>query len=501
MPSYTIRPDSSSAADFTSTPAGSAAWTILDQTTVGTASFIQRTSSNQTKFAVVGFENPAIGTAEQVLDVSLYAGLTTPKDGNMTVAVGFEQSTNLYRWGNEVQFLGARAVGSYQGPVATVAPGGKAWTLAQVNGLVARLTDAAKKSGQRGRFFNLYAVVRTATQGTATISAPTGTVTATSRPTVSWSWSEADGANQGFYEVRVYTAAQVATLGFSTQDTAGFPPVWSSGEVASTGTTARVGVSLPNGDYYVYVRAARNVANNPFWSAFDFEPFTMGMTLPDTPTVSATHSTTFGRVTVNAAVAALGTAFSSRTVEFQRLDGATWTVLDDGVAIGTAAGTASFVDYFAPRGGTVQYRARQTALLSDETIISSFGSASVNVVNDGTWWLKPVDTLGNSLGSVNVAPGYEVSFAEQATVYSPIGRAENVVVSAGLTGRSGSFDITTVGTAEWASVEAVLEEVGNVYVEAPDNEAWTVRFGGRSWQTVGLVSNPIRRVSVDWVEV
>jgi hypothetical protein len=244
------------------------------------------------------------------------------------------------------------------------------------------------------------------------------------------------------------------------------------------------------------------VANSPFWSPWDNEPFTMGMTLPDTPTVAATHSTTFGRVTVDAALTGLGTAYSSRTVEFQRsLDEATWVDLTDPVAFGTAAGTASFVDYFAPRGGTAYYRARQVAVLSDETIVSAFGSASVNVVNDGTWWLKPVDTLGNSVGGVKVGPGYEVGFAEQATVFSPIGRGENVVVSAGLTGRSGSFQITTVGTAEWSQVEQVLEEVGDVYVEAPDDEAWTVRFGSRSWQTAGLSSNPVRQVSVDWVEV
>jgi hypothetical protein len=76
-----------------------------------------------------------------------------------------------------------------------------------------------------------------------------------------------------------------------------------------------------------------------------------------------------------------------------------------------------------------------------------------------------------------------------------------VVISAGLTGRSGQFRITTVGETEWDALEKVLEEVGPVFVEAPTGENLTVRFGSRQWQTGGLSTNAVRQVTVDWVGI
>lgn len=503
MAIITLRPDGAEAQAYTPTPSTATVTQILAGTAVDDSRFIQRSDPKRTGSAIISFGSATINADQQVVRVQLRVRASTPnRNGNMGFAVGYQVGTGRSDFNKAYEFKGLNTVGEQECGWQTTAPGGVAWSSAVIDKLQMEIKDSATKSNNRGKVFLVYADVDVATQGTANITAPTLTVSDTARPTITWTWNENDGAAQSYYEARIYASSVVSSTGFTTLDTEAFPPVWESGIEASSILQARVGESLENDNYYAYVRAARSIANNPFWSPWDSQSFTVANTLPGTPTVTATHSTATGSVTVASALDALGTAYSSRTVEVQRsTDGSAWTVLEGDLAFGSAAGTASYVDYFAPRGGTAYYRTRQEAVVGDEVIVSAWGSATVDVVNDGKWWLKPVNSIANSIGSVNVTPGYEVSFEEQSEVYSPIGRAENVVVSAGLTGRSGGFDITTVGASEWENLEAVLEEVGPVYVEAPDGEAWNVRFLSRSWQTSGSVDNAVRSVTVDWVEV
>jgi hypothetical protein len=504
MPIVTLRPNAASAAAFTATPAGTAVVDILAGTAVDDTRYITRTDGKRAGSATISFGTTTVASNQRVRGVRVRFRMFAPDNRSLaTYAIGFQKAVGLSVWNTAAKIEGKTAAREISGSYFPVNGEQQVWSQSDIDSLQALITDLGTKANRRVRTYLLYADVDIATQGTATVSAPTGTITDSPRPTLTWSFVEADGTDQSYYEARIYTSATVGASGFTPDDTDSFPPVFASGEVASSVRTVRSDVSLENGDYYAYVRAGIDIALNPFWSPWATSAFTLTVPdLPATPTVTATQSLNDGYVSAEAAYGAIGTADSSRTFQFQRsLDGTAWSSIGDEQSAGTAAGTATFLDYFAPRGGTAYYRARQLAVRGDDTLISTWGSATVSVVNDNRWWFKPVNTLGNTVGGVKVTGGYQASFAEQATVYQPIGRDENVVVSAGVTGQQGSFTITTVGDSEWTAVLDAVSESGEVYVESPDGESWRVWFTDRSWSTDGLSSNPVRTVNVGWVVV
>jgi len=500
MAVVTVRPNGSDAAAFTVTGAASAHAALSDNSD---SSFIRRTSGSVRASAVIDFGTTTIASGSIVSRVRLRARARTPdRKSNVEFALGVRRANNQQRYGPALALTGKRGLATYEGPWQSTAPAGGIWTQPEINEVLVRITDLCAKSGQRAFAYELYVDVDVIAQPTVTVTAPSGQVTNTSRPNVQWSFSDAENQPQAAFEVRVYTLAETNRTGFTLDDRTEYPPVWETGQVAGQANLARVGVILDNDDYVAYVRAARSVGAALFFSAWQTSAFEIDLTRPDAPTLTGTHDPAEGVVELEAVFTALGTAFGSRNWEFQRsVDGLEWYSTVDGLAIGTAAGTAVYEDYFAPRGGTAFYRARQIALLADEPIPSPYGTATVVVPTDGLWWFKPLENDSLTVGGVKVAGGFSESFDEQQAVFRPVGREGAVVVSAGLNSREGSFTITTVGRDEWLALRRVLRQTGPVYVEFPDGTFATVRWLDRDLSTSGRLGTEIRQVRVNWVEV
>lgn len=126
---------------------------------------------------------------------------------------------------------------------------------------------------------------------TVTITGPPATVTSTTRPTVSWTFSDPEGDPQQTYQVIVYTLAQ-ATIGGFTIGTS--PSTWDSGEVTSTSArNVQVGTVLSNTvTYRAYVRI--KTANQ--YSGWVNSTFTISISPPAVPLLTASADPANGRI-------------------------------------------------------------------------------------------------------------------------------------------------------------------------------------------------------------
>lgn len=176
----------------------------------------------------------------------------------------------------------------------TTRPGGGAWTQADIDGLVmgyhASVTSAPSTSGAftvADMWFVVDYTVHTAP--TATVTAPTGTVLPP-QPTVTWTYSDAEGDPQNAYQVRIFSAAQYGIGGFDPQTS---PNTWDSGVVGGAGTSQVIGTPLVQGTYRAYVKVSDAINGFGVWSFSQFdEVFNGTVIMPGTGDLSASGVTT-----------------------------------------------------------------------------------------------------------------------------------------------------------------------------------------------------------------
>lgn len=159
-------------------------------------------------------------------------------------------------------------------------------------------------------------------QPVTVVSAPSGTVTTSNKPLVSWSNTlDADGGAQARYEVKVFSAAQYGAGGFD-PDTS--TATASSGVVSSAAGSWQMTTVLPDDDYRAYVRVAQSVNGSLHWSDWEYEAFEIDVDVPDPPSLVVIAHDEHGCIELD--IAADGGAATTDAFELQRsLDGGlTW---------------------------------------------------------------------------------------------------------------------------------------------------------------------------------
>jgi hypothetical protein len=340
--------------------------------------------------------------------------------------------------------------------------------------------------------------------GTHTVFSTT-VVSTTSSPTIEWTYTDSDGDQQDYYQIKFFTAAQFGAVGFNPTTSI---PVYDSGEIASgdfsTGITD--GTLLVDGVYRVYLRAGKVIAGNILYSQWDFNTYTQDVITPTIPTLSATYNSSLNYVSVSAvgaSVVALG--FDSQYFHIERSDdGAnTWVdVRGADALVPDGTFTVSTIDHEAPRGQSVVYRVSAVGVLGENLSTSNYSSnLTVVISNDATWWFKAVNDSVLNIGGVRVANGIQEGFTESVAVFRPLGRTTPVVVGGYVYGNDGQYTITTINDSEFNSLETILRYQGKLLVQDPYGTQKYVRLISRSWQLGGTSGRRIRRVSVDYVEI
>jgi hypothetical protein len=142
-------------------------------------------------------------------------------------------------------------------PTQMTDPAGNPWSLASfTNFSVAVGRDDL--GGNASRISELYLNVTYSVQSTVSVTAPTGTVTTTCRPTVTWVYSNTQSDAQQAFQVAIYSAAQVAALGFV--PFVSTPTDSTQGYIFSEVQQWTADVDLTNGSWSAYVQVQQSWA-------------------------------------------------------------------------------------------------------------------------------------------------------------------------------------------------------------------------------------------------
>lgn len=128
------------------------------------------------------------------------------------------------------------------------------------------------------RIYQLFCEIKYRVRPTVSVDSPTGTVL-TPSPTISWTYTQADGDPQALARYKIFTADQVSQVSFNPDKTT---PVYQN-----TVTGANKSIILPTSinpnQYYVYIQAESSFKAKSLWAG---RPFTVSGSAPGLPGVA-----------------------------------------------------------------------------------------------------------------------------------------------------------------------------------------------------------------------
>lgn len=504
-----VRPDAVTSGDgnFTPTGTGSNQTAVADNTDT---TYVRKDNAvSGTASIIYGLGSTSLSSGQRIRQVRLRARIDTPNsDARCNIYLGTRvDNQNYFASPIRIASTNYSSVTELVSPYLTSAPDGESWDQNRLDALRVQVTEY-KNDTDRTKVYALYADVDVATRPSLTVSSPTGTITLPENLEVSWSYTDTDGDAQRYYQVRIIASS---VYGAGSFDAATSEAVWDSGEVISPDTTAAVGSYIADGTYRAYVRVAKSINGLPFWSLWGYSTFTADLGPMAAPVLTGTFSTASNSVSLALDGSnPVSDGFTNAAFQVQRSSdaGLTWTDVRDGEAIPQDASyNGALVDYEAPRGNTVRYRARQIGYLGsilDSASVAGPWSTALNlsITNDGKWWIKSLNDPASNLGGVRViGPSLDFVQEESLGVFRPLGRTRPIVISGYLYGQDSQVEIVTEGASEWSSVHALAQRQDTLLIQDPFGEQRYIRVTGRSHRLEGHASNPRRYLTLSYVEV
>ncbi len=295
---------------------------------------------------------------------------------------------------------------------STSGPGGNPWYVTNpTTGLPGNLTGFTFDIGRGDASITssllvseVYLDITYQRLSTVTVTGPTGTVTST-RPTVSWTYSSPDSQPQQAYQVVVYTAAQVASTGFTPFVTT---PLQTSGVILAEDLQWTLTSDITDGSYSAYVRATSQWAGvGSFTTPIASTTWTRAATPASPPPAAVLNSAVFdsanNRVGLTFTPGAPSPATTAFTVQASRDGGATWLLPDGSPSIPSltyvaANGLLSVTGYdeVAPINVTSQYR---VIAYSGSPLVAATQPSNIltaTPVGDQHWLKSPSNPLLNT---------------------------------------------------------------------------------------------------------
>lgn len=453
--------------------------------------------------ALLDFGTTTITSSQRVKRVRVRAKVSTPTAaGRINVYLGSRADNQNY-FHSALAIRGLNSITTFTGPYQTSAPNGEDWSQTTIDGLRVKVTEY-NDTGVLGSIYELYVDVDIAAKPTVTVSAPTGTITTSAAPDVTWAYADTDNETQAYYQIKVFSAAQYGAVGFNASTSTA---TYDSGEVASSDQTAVIGDLLLNGTYRAYVRVAKSVNGAPFFSDYAFSQFTLNNTVPSVPTLSASWSSSLGKATLTVTGQAVTGGLVSQYFDIHRSDdaGTLYNEIRNGDNVTPNAsfiGTAE--DYEAPRGGVSYYRARAIGVdASSNEFPSAFSTVQqVLITNDETWWFKAIENPDINLGSVRVLAELDTNIEEPNTIFRPLGATRPIVVAGPLQGEDGIYSIKTITEEEWDDFYPMLNYQGTILVQDPLENQKYIRIVSRTFSAESKQDGTIfRDIELAYVEV
>lgn len=341
--------------------------------------------------------------------------------------------------------------------------------------------------------------------GTVVVTGPTGTLTNTSQPTVTWTWSDPEGDGQERYQVVVTNTANTFTF-------------WDSTEVLSSATSRQIGIALANGTYRTYVRAA-DVGSSGRYSSWAYSDFTLAVSAPPVPNPIPNWSVNLVSIAIIRG-ASVTPASEFYIVQYRDADSSTWYPVRGAnpVLNPTNASSLTIIDYESRPGVRRLYRAAAGRTVSGQPFLSAWGSNEFASYVDPpvlpTWTLRDLSivsaTESNPAGAAILIDYQDATLVtsrpENQTVFRPLGRTRAVVQSGVITGEEGQLTLSFRNHADFAAFETMRASQKTLWLTTPytgvslyirlgATRAAQLLLGGQSRQS------PKRIVSVGFVEV
>jgi len=471
------------------------------------ATFIQKLSTVVGPAdTILDFAAPTLSASERVKQVRLRARVSTPNDtGRLNIYLGALIDRKNYFYSGLAIRGSNTSPTTFTGPYFTSAPDGSEWTQTNINNLRVKCTEY-KDSGDRGKFYELFVDVDIVTKpSVGVVSAPVGGVSTTT-PDITWTYVDTvDNSTQDYAEIKVFDSGQYNAAGFNIATTT-TTPIWTSGQVATTELTSVVGALLTPATYRCFVRVAKDINGEPFWSDWNYGEFTVNYTTQPVPTMAVAWSASLGRAAFTITGNSLSGGLTSQYHQVQRSDdeGVNYDYIRNGEEITLNASNQGIIDdYEAPRGITAYYRARAVGVDSNSIEYPSGWSViqQVLITNDSTWWFKCIEDSDLNLGSVRVLKELDVQVDEPNTIFRPLGSNYPIIVAGPLQGEDGAYNIKTVTESEWDSIYPLVTHQGKLLIQDPFGNQKYVRITDRKWTAETQSGNIYRDITLNYVEV
>ncbi len=315
----------------------------------------------------------------------------------------------------------------------------------------------------------VYLDVLYASQPSTTVSGPSGTVTDTTQPTISWVHTPGtDGGGQSAWEVRVFNDAQYSATGFNPATST---PFWSASGSGATSSVVPV-AQLVDDNYRAYVRTAQSVNGASHWASYAYGAFTVSSTPPPAPTITATPDDALGRVRL--VVTIDETEASLARVEHSIDGGATWLPVRGGSRITVPGSTAILYDNEAPNGVTTQFRAQAIRETVNGDVASAWStSASTSWAGSPTWLKHLRNPNLSRTVRFHVMP--EPTRDRRQGVHGVLGATYPVVTQGRLQATAATAELLTVAGADADDLLALLA-ADTLLLQTPAPHRWGSRY-------------------------
>ena len=306
MASYTLRPNANWNGDTLFTGTGGADYAVLADSSDGT--YLLRTSETVPASYEAEFETTTLSTDEVITSVNLRAKISSQAADSLaqfSIGVITDRNGKTVTYSIPVTKQGIVSATTYDlGIKLTTAPNGSAWTQTYLDNLIVKFTDGATGSTvtppsptNRTVLYALYVDVETAPRPTVSVTAPTGSITDTSFPSVTWTPTFSDGSPQAAYEIKIFDSSTYTGATFSADTSTA---VISTGIITNTDSRGQTleGDLANSTTYRAYVRVASLINGVNYFSAWAYSQFDLAIDSPAIPTVSAFYDSDTSSVAV-----------------------------------------------------------------------------------------------------------------------------------------------------------------------------------------------------------
>lgn len=494
MTIYTLRPSSDISTSSTDTDGafGQPHYIKLNDNSDGTwVQFIF--SGVATARDIYGLTDlPALGPLTQIVRVRVRIRYNTGF-GTTDLYVTLQSASTGARAPSDYYTAMTSPLATMTGAWKTLAPDGTEWSPAKVNELVLDLWDQ-NRGTTLPRVTEAYVDVDVNALPVVSVTAPTGTISDTTTPTVVGTYSDPDGDPIDAYQVKMVFDG----VGISGEGT---PGIYDSGIVPATNTAIshKITTPLANGDYFAFVKVRQGGTIAQLWSIWYGSSFTIAVVPPNAPLLVATPDDAASRIQLRLTGQGPALVSGVRRFEVERsYDGAQWERLDrlwpriplSAYSYTTPNQVLDVFDYETKRGVPVRYRARvRSELVSGAVSVSAWTALAtpVQLARRG-WRLVPIWHPDQGIRLNNAAEEWRLETAEKVRAFGALGRRNPVFISDGMAGEEGLLEMAFPDQAPYDAFVRLRDLAEVTLLQSPYGDHLYIRLVGN--RGVRFMLNP-----------